>query len=146
MAFVTIEDQTGQGEVVLFPSLIERTSHLLKIDEPVMVKGAIELRGGAIKIKGNTLDPMWKVRDQYVDRVLLQLDVDSLQPESIDQIHELCLENPGQIPLHFEVNAAGLPKPIRLRSRDKRIELTPDLINGLSRIITRERIILEGGN
>lgn len=144
MAFVMIEDQTGQGEVVLFTSVYERTSHLLKVDEPVMVKGPIELRGNSIKIKANAIDPMWKFREQYIHRVLLQLDIDVLKPEDIDQLHALCTEHPGEIPIRFEVTMSEMPKPVLLKSKTAKIELTPDLITGFTRILSQDRIVLEG--
>ena len=76
MAFLTLEDQTGQGEVVLFTSVFERHSHMLRTDEVVMVRGQAEVRGGSVKIKAQSVDAMWKVREEYVKRIILRLNAD----------------------------------------------------------------------
>jgi len=143
MAFLTLEDQTGQGEVVLFTSVFERVSHLLKPDEVVMVKGPIEIRGG-LKIKANSVDPMWKVREQYVKSVVLRLNADDTLPEALEELHALCERNRGQIPLLFDVEVAALPKPVRLRARTPMIEPTPELMAGMYRLFGRDGVALEG--
>jgi DNA polymerase III subunit alpha len=144
MAFVTLEDQTGQGEVVLFTSVFERCSHLLKVDEVVMVRGPVEIRGGNLKVRANTLDPMWKVREQYVTQVVLQLDADATDADTLEALHGLCERNRGAVPVLFEVALRELARPIRLRARNTPVELTPELMQGLYRLVGREAVALEG--
>jgi DNA polymerase III subunit alpha len=144
MAFVTIEDQTGQGEVVLFTAVYERVQHVLKVDEAVMVRGPIELRGGNMKIRANTVDPMWKVREQYVSQIVVSMDADATELEALAELHALCERNSGAIPLLFDVAVRPLPKPLRLRARDTPVELTPELMQGLYRLLGRHAVTLEG--
>jgi DNA polymerase III subunit alpha len=145
MAFITIEDQTGQGEVVIFTSTFEKCQHLLNVDDVVMVKGPVELRGGAVKVRANSVDPMYRVRDELVSGVVVRLDGDAIDEEALESIHALCERNRGAKPLLFDVGLAALPKPIRLRAQANPVELTPELMNGLYRIVGRESVVLEGG-
>ncbi len=143
MAFMMLEDQTGQGEVVLFTSVYERVSHLLKPDEVVMVRGQAEVRGG-IKLKAMSVDPMWKVREQFVKRIVLRLDADAMEPEALEEFHGLCERNRGAVPLQFNVTARAVAKPVRLRARQGLVEPTPELMQAAYRLFGRDAVALEG--
>ncbi len=143
MAFLTLEDQTGQGEVVLFTSVFERYSHLLRTDEVVMVRGQAEVRGG-LKIKATAVDPMWKVREQYVKRIILRLDADATPPEAMDEFFALCQRNRGSAQLLFDVATREIPKPVRLRAQKGMVEPTPELMQGIYRLFGRDMVMLEG--
>lgn len=144
MAFLTLEDQTGQGEVVLFTSVFERHSHLLKPDEVVMVRGQAEVRGGAVKLKATAIDPMWKVREQYVKRIVLRLNADETAGEAMEEFFALCQRNRGPVQLLFDVETAQLPRPVRLRAQKGMVEPTPELMQGIYRLFGREMVALEG--
>ncbi|MEM1042040.1 MAG: DNA polymerase III subunit alpha [Bacteroidota bacterium] len=143
MAFLTLEDQTGQGEVVLFTKVFERHSHLLRTDEVVMVRGQAEVRGG-VKIKATALDPMWKVREQYVKKIILRLDADATPVEAMDELWALCERNRGPAQLMFDVRTHAIPKPVRLRAQKGMVEPTPELMQGIYRLFGREMVMLEG--
>ncbi|MBQ7921111.1 MAG: DNA polymerase III subunit alpha [Clostridia bacterium] len=51
MAFVTIEDRSGEIEVVCFPKKLAHYSHLLSYDSVVCIKGTLSARGGDEEIK-----------------------------------------------------------------------------------------------
>ncbi len=46
MAFFTLEDRYGEIECLAFPSQYAKLSHLIRIEAPLFVKGAISLRDG----------------------------------------------------------------------------------------------------
>ena len=50
MAILTLEDQTGSVEVVMFPDVFNASSPLLKGDEPLLVQGTAEVEENAAKI------------------------------------------------------------------------------------------------
>ena len=144
MAFLTVEDQTGQGEVVLFTSVFERHSHLLTPDEVVMVRGQAEVRGGVVKLKATAIDPMWKVREQYVKRIVLRLNADDTAEEAMLEFFELCQRNKGPVQLLFDVETREIPKPVRLRAQRGMVEPTSELMQGIYRLFGREMVMLEG--
>lgn len=51
MAFITIEDRTGEIEVVCFPKKLANYGHLLNYDSVVCIKGTLSARGGDEEIK-----------------------------------------------------------------------------------------------
>ncbi|MFZ5814363.1 MAG: DNA polymerase III subunit alpha [Bacillota bacterium] len=50
MAFLTLEDQTGQVEVVLFPRVLAAASRLLKPDQPLLVRGRLQVQEEEAKL------------------------------------------------------------------------------------------------
>jgi hypothetical protein len=58
MAILTLEDQTGSIEVVVFPDAFERYSPLLKSDEPLLVTGTAEVDESAVKIIAQEIQPL----------------------------------------------------------------------------------------
>lgn len=44
MAFITLEDLYGTIELIVFPTVLNRYSRLLNIDQPVLVKGRLSMR------------------------------------------------------------------------------------------------------
>ena len=142
IAFVQIEDQTGQGEIVLFSHAYEKLAPLLAVDEVVLVRGRAELKG-AVKIIAKDILPMWRVRDQLVKSIVLRLNVDVTRPDALDELAMLCEQNPGQAKLYFDVTGGGLREPVRLHARTAVIDPTPELMKGLGKLFGTEAIILE---
>lgn len=144
MAFLTVEDQSGQGEVVVFTSTFERVSHLLEPDAVVMVRGQAELGGAGLKIKANTIEPMWKVRETLVRQIVLRLTLDDVTTDDLETLASLAERNRGPLPLVFEVEHAALGRPQRLKARTNLIEANQEVMQGLYRLFGREAVLLEG--
>ena len=142
IAFVQIEDQTGQGEIVLFSHAYEKLAPMLEVDSVVLVRGRAELKG-AVKIIAKDILPMWRVRDQLVKSIVLRLNVDVTRPDALEELAVLCEQNPGQAKLYFDVTGAGLREAVRLHARTAVIDPTPELMKGLGTLFGTEAIILE---
>ncbi len=66
MAFVTLEDMTGQMECLVFPRIYEKYQSMLQEDEPVVIGGRISIREEeSPKLIAETIVPMqdWARRD-----------------------------------------------------------------------------------
>ncbi|WP_456425627.1 DNA polymerase III subunit alpha [Rhodocaloribacter sp.] len=143
-AFAAFEDFTGQAELVCFSRQYDLFQQYLKVDEVVLVRGHVELRGGSVKILVNEITPMWKVREQLVKAIVLRVNVDRVEIEQIEQLRDLCDANRGGCKLYFEVEADDLPHPQRIHSRTYVVEPTPELMHGMTRLFGPENVMLEG--
>ncbi len=97
IAFVTLEDTTGQAEVVLFAQTLERCGHMILLDEVMMVKGKAETSTGGIKLIAKDVLPMWRVREQLVKALTLRIDVDTTTEADVAAIKALCDQHPGLV-------------------------------------------------
>ncbi len=143
MAFLALEDQSGQAEVVLFSAAYERLAPHLVVDEAVLVRGRVEMKGD-LKILARDLLPMWRVREQLVKAIVLQVDADTTATATLEELADLCAANRGACKLYFEVTTTALPKPVRLHARAAVVDPTPELMKGLTRLFGREAVVLEG--
>jgi DNA polymerase-3 subunit alpha len=144
IAFAKIEDYTGQGEMVIFSTVLDRINQYLEVDEVVLVKGNVEVRGGAVKVIAKDITPMWKVREQMVQEVVLTVDLQQMMADQLDEFKMLCENNPGNCKLYFDVRAPEISGRERLRSRQFVIEPTAEFMRGARRIFGADNIALKG--
>ena len=112
-----------------------------------MVTGEPELRGGKIKIIARDVLPMWKVRATMVKAIVLRIDSDRIRQETIGALRELCEQNRGKCGLYFDIQADDLPgKTQRIHSRSYVVDPTPELMNGMARLIGSSNVAVEGRN
>jgi len=144
IAFAKIEDFTGQGEMVIFSTVLDRINQYLEVDNVVLVKGNVEVRGGAVKVIAKDIHPMWKVREQMVQEVVLKVELEQIIADQLDEFRMLCENNPGNCKLYFDVHAPEISGRERLRSRQFVIEPTADFMRGAQRIFGPDNISLKG--
>jgi DNA polymerase-3 subunit alpha len=143
LVFATIEDFTGQGEIVCFSSEYDRFQQYLKQDEIIFVRGNTDIRGGSVKIKAVEIMPMWKVRD-LIKSIVLRVDAGEIQVKAIEEFRDLCDANRGSCKLYFDIAAPDLPGGRqRIHSRKYVVEPTPDLMNGITRLFGMDNVVLE---
>jgi len=144
IAFVTIEDFTGQGEMVCFANILDRIQPYLEVDNVVLVEGNVEVRGGNVKVIAKDVRPMWKVREQMVQEVVLKVNLDEVMPEELREFQSFCERSAGNCKLYFDVDAPELKGRERLRSRSYVIEPTAEFMKGAQRIFGADNIALKG--
>ena len=143
IVFATIEDFTGQAEMVCFASEFDRYQQYLKVDSIIFVRGTAEVRGGSVKVKATEILPMWKVRE-LIQGIVLHVDTRYVEVDAISALKELCDANRGTCKLYFDVAAPGLPGGRqRIHSRKYVVEPTPDLMNGINKLFGQQNVTLE---
>jgi DNA polymerase-3 subunit alpha len=142
MAFVTLEDTSGQAEVVLFAQSLERNNHLLEVDQVVMVRGKVENKGGDLKVVAREVVPMWRVREM-VKGLVLRVSTDHSTVEELDRLATLCEQHRGACKVYFEVSGTALARPVRLHARTAVVDLTPDFMKAITRQFGPDAVVLE---
>ncbi len=143
IVFATLEDFTGQGEMVCFSKEFDRYQQYLKVDSILFVRGTAELRGGSVKIKATEILPMWKVREM-IQGIVLHVDTRVVEVGAIEALRDLCDANRGNCKLYFDIPVPGLPGGHqRIHSRKYVVEPTPDLMNGITRLFGKDNVVLE---
>ena len=143
MLIATVEDFTGTAEVIVFAREIERVGSYIELDAPLLIRGEVEVRGGAVKMIANEVMPMWKAREELIGGLRLRLDLDTLTEAMVDDLDALCAEHRGPVSLTFELAGSALRAPIVLRSRTTTVEPTAELLSGLVRVVGQPAITIE---
>lgn len=144
MANVTLEDYSGQAEMVCFSAVFDRVQQYLSENEVVLARGEVDTRGGSLRILAREVIPMWKVRRDMVQSLVVRINAQRVELRQMEAFRKLCEGNRGSCRLYFDVEDPADPdRRQRLRSRTFVVELTPELMGGVSRLFGAENILLE---
>jgi len=143
-ALCQFEDFTGQAELVCFSNSYDKVQQYLKVDEIVLIKGSLEMRGGTAKVIANDIAPMWKVREQMVKSLILRVSAAELRSEHVEGLNTLVSEHRGSCKLYFDLISDADPKPCRILSRTAVIDPNEEMMRGLASIFGRRAITVEG--
>jgi DNA polymerase-3 subunit alpha len=103
MAFVTLEDFTGRAECIVFADAFARFQHLLQPDSLVLVLGKGEPNGDALKILVNEVLPLEQARERFTKRIVLSINLQDTQEETIVSLRRLMEQNRGTCPCYVNV-------------------------------------------
>jgi DNA polymerase-3 subunit alpha len=106
MAFIGIEDFTGKGECIVFADPYAKYQAMLQPDAMVMVIGKGELTGDLLKIIVNEVYPMDKVREKFTKGIILSIDLNDVQENTIVRLRQVMEEHKGNCPCYFSVRNA----------------------------------------
>lgn len=105
MAILQLEDLEGTIEVLLWPSAYEHNRELLDSDEPVYVRGKLDIDArGEAKILCGEMMPLSSLWKKKVERVTIRIAVPGLQEDQLERFHSLLRQYPGDCPLEFELH------------------------------------------
>jgi DNA polymerase-3 subunit alpha len=103
MAIFTLEDQSGSTEVVVFPDVFERSSALLKSDEPLLVAGMAEVDEMVAKMISQEIQSLENVKQEAIRMIELSLSRDSISKDRLEGIKDVLYRYPGQSSVVFKV-------------------------------------------
>jgi DNA polymerase-3 subunit alpha len=110
-ARMTLEDQTGSLEVLVFQPLYGALPRPLAIGEIVVVSGQLDRRDDQPKLRASQVLWMPEAHEQLLRELVLHLPLeDWLAPERWTQLRELVMDAPGPIKLRLvcsRLNGAG---------------------------------------
>ena len=97
MAILTLEDQTGSVEVVIFPDVFTACSPLLKGDEPLLVQGTAEVDERTRPRSSPARSPPWRRCGRSpVRNVEIRLRGKCLAKERLKEIRNILFRYPGE--------------------------------------------------
>jgi DNA polymerase-3 subunit alpha len=104
MATLNLEDLTGSTDVVLFPDVFNKCSHLLTGDEPVFLTGTVELGDSAAKMLAQEVTALDTLRQKSVKALELRLEEERLSRELLEDLRDIVFRYPGECKLLFKVD------------------------------------------
>ena len=135
MAILNLEDLTGFTEVILFPEVFNRASPLLKGDEPLLIKGTVEIGDSSAKIIAQEIVTLSSVRHKIIKAIELRLDEESISKKMLEDLQDIVFRYPGECRLLFKVDMPH-GKGITITAND-RFNVVPceQLITGIEDLI-----------
>jgi DNA polymerase-3 subunit alpha len=144
MAVLTLEDQTGSIEVVVFPDAFERYSPLLKSDEPLLVTGTAEVDESAVKIISQEIHTLEKVRREAVRLIEMVLPRNAINRELLEEIKDILFRYPGGSLVQFRVST-GQGKELLITAHPRyRVSPSPEMIHEIETLIGQKVVCSYG--
>ena len=109
MAFLSLEDMKGLVEVILFPDVFQTCLPHLRGDDPVVVRGTLDMEDENPKIKATEVLPLSQSNETIVSRVHFTLKSPGIGRAQLVDLKNILLENRGNSPaiLHLIVPDKG---------------------------------------
>lgn len=95
MAFVNLEDLTGNCEVVVFPEVYRRCGSALDPKLPLLLRGRVNNNGEETKVLAEDIMPLDNLGCQ------LWLKFNESDADALKQLEELLTQHPGNTPVHL---------------------------------------------
>ncbi|UII55162.1 DNA polymerase III subunit alpha [Cytobacillus spongiae] len=143
MAFLTISDQSGEMEAVVFPTVFKRISHLLAKGVVLYLQGKIEEKDGRSQFivqLGEVLESVLERATPNEATLYLKIEQEVETEEQLTILKALLRQHQGNIPciLYY----ASSKRMVRL-SQDDRIVPSPQLLDQLKEILGDSNVILK---
>ena len=105
MAIMSIEDLTGETEVLVFPKTFVNTEKFIKKDAIVCVKGKVSLREDRPKIIANDIMPLEELQKKYTLALIINLNT-GIDEQALTKLKSVLESHPGTAPvyLHFKMS------------------------------------------
>lgn len=121
MAFATLDDDSGQIELVIFPTLYSQTKSLWQSDQVVLVTGKVDMKNRLTLIVESALKPedtpvaaeAQTAKPGQSEKISLRLTKTTPKAVLI-KINQLFQANPGPQRVFLELENGRQPKVIRL--------------------------------
>jgi DNA polymerase-3 subunit alpha len=96
MAFLTLEDMRGFVEVILFPEVFQSSLTHLRADDPLIVRGILDMEDENPKIKASQILPLSQSYRTPASKVHLTLRSPGLGRAQLVDLRRILLENHGE--------------------------------------------------
>ena len=132
MAFLTLEDLTGQTEIVVFPNLYETRRDLLDEDPILVVEGRMEERNGRRNVIADSLQPFEQMEASSV--LNLRLDAEQIDEARLKELKAVLTQHAGTTPIHLYVMSNGSYRTVAA-GEGVRVQIDPALIDAVEAIL-----------
>ena len=150
-ALFRLEDLAGGVGVVAFPSVYEKVADLLSIDEIVLVKGRIDLRGRELQLAAleirrpdlSSVEGLVRLPDPVSnDPLVVEVPAVSCTEAMLGKLKGLLAGSPGRVPVVVRVTHSQGITPLRL-GEGYRIEPTAHLLSELRVLVGPDAVRME---
>jgi len=106
MSFVTLEDEFGEVEVIVFPNIYEKYQEFLLEDEVILVEGKLNDEGKVIASRLGDLSGDFEQKQNISDEEVLHVQLEVLGEEILDKLKEIFSRYKGDstVYLHLLIN------------------------------------------
>ena len=95
MAFVTLEDQHGTVEIIIFSSIYAAVQELLVEDNAVILQGRVQMDENSVKILADTIVPIDKAEETWTASIHFHLNINKTEKDLLLRLNDILKKYPG---------------------------------------------------
>ena len=103
MAYLTLEDDEGSVEVIVFPELYKNSVHVLKKDMLLLVKGTIDKDEKGVRVRAKEVSNLEDAGKINLKRMDISINDSMDSSEQLKGIRDLVAEYPGECQLFLKI-------------------------------------------
>jgi DNA polymerase-3 subunit alpha len=108
MAYITLEDEEGSADAVVFPELYRNMVESLNKDRLIVVKGTVDKTEKGVKLISREITPLEEViAQQGPQRMEVTISSRLTPPETLKTLKDLLSEHAGRCPLYLRIEVNG---------------------------------------
>lgn len=141
MAFLELEEFDGSIELLVFSDAYEKFSHLLAVDNMVLIHGQISKRDGEEKpkLRVENCISLAESREKLARSVHILLNTQALEKEFIQDVYKQCKNMKGECSLVIHL-ITGDQNECRVRAKNLKVSAAPEIIKELRAKIGKENV------
>jgi DNA polymerase-3 subunit alpha len=137
MAFVILEDDTGDIECIFFAEPFSNSLKVLKSGRPIMLKGKMDSKGDDPKILAESVELMSELRERGTKEVQISILPEEITKSSVAAFQKLLKASPGKCPVRILVEYPERKLVTIKLSDEYRVVPDDQLSDGVSVILHR---------
>ncbi len=141
----TLEDLTGQVEVVFWPGTYRAAHEVLAEDAVLVVTGRLEVRDEAVKMTANKV-AVPDLSEALGAPVVVSFAAEQCTEDAVHRLKDVLANHGGVVPVHLEVVAADGGRRIYRLGDDLRVERRPGLFGELKSAFGPDAVDAEMGD
>jgi DNA polymerase-3 subunit alpha len=99
-----LEDMAGKVDVLVFPEAYKRLGEKLRLEVPVLVKGAVRVEeGSAVKLAISQVTPLEEAKAKEPTAIRIRIPLAGATEGTIDALYEICQEKKGMAKVLFDL-------------------------------------------
>ena len=95
MAFLTLEDRKGSGEVVVFADTYQSSRHLFDGDEPLLVVGTVQQEEKGTKVIAQRIFSLLEAKEHLTQAIHIKLPVEKTSKENLEDLRAILQRHKG---------------------------------------------------
>jgi DNA polymerase-3 subunit alpha len=135
MAFVTLEDLRGSVESIAFPDLYKSKMLFLVKDNPVLVRGQVDIGEEVVKLLLSDVQPLDDLQEKPAVEVEIALRPETLSVEVLRQIRSTAADFRGPVPLRIRLHTDGQTAVVIEASEALRVTPLPAFLSRVEDIV-----------
>ena len=133
MTRFVLEDLTGGIPITLFADQTARFGGLLRDEAVIIVRGAVRNRGSEVELSAEEIVPLEQAKGRLVAGLEIAIGQQYSTREML-RLRDLLAENPGDVPVSFDVAVQGSSVSITVPERF-RVRLGPELESSIEGLL-----------